>query len=108
MLLTKKSVQVSNKDSYPFRLEMDDKIGIIRLTKNRTNNKQTRITDRNIPIDEETKWFFHNNRTGYSEGRNEYNFIGSYVDRSKDPVNYVKWKNYILKRYKELKDETYN
>lgn len=103
--MVEKSVQIENKDEYVFRLELDDIKGIIRLTKNKTNNKQTRITDRNIPIIVGRKWFFHKQRTGYSERLDNYNFIGSYIDRAKDPIRYQKWKNYIISTYKRLKKQ---
>ena len=103
--MVEKSIQIKNKDEYTFRLKLDDIKGIIRLTKNKTNNKQTRITDRNIPINASRKWFFHRQRTGYSDKLGDYNFIGSYIDRAKDPNMYQKWKNYIISTYKELKSK---
>lgn len=101
--MTKKSVLIKNSDWYQFRLEMDDIVGIIRLTNNDTSKPTTRITDRNIPIDMKTKWEFYNERSGYNEIPNEiYNFKGSYIDRQKDYVLYNWWKNYITSTYRTL------
>ncbi len=98
-----RSVKILNKDIYTYRLELDDIKGIIRLTKNKSTKDTTRITDRNIPITTDTKWEFHNNRSGYSEKPSDmYKFIGSYIDRNKDFGLYNWWKNYIVSTYKAL------
>lgn len=105
MELTKNSVLIPNSDLYRFRLELDDISGIIRLTKNKAKADNTRITDRNVPITEEAKWKFYRMRTGYSDNPyTEYGFIGSYIDKKKDPINYNKWKVYIVGRYRKLRD----
>lgn len=103
---TKNSIQIQNKKEYTFRLEMDDIKGIIRLTKNKDRKSFTRITDRNIPITESQKWSFHRERSGYSETiTSRYNFIGSFIDRDKSPNVYYRWKNFIVYKYKELKQK---
>lgn len=105
MELTKNSISIPNIDTYLFRLELDDIMGIIRLTKNNLKHKETRITDRNIPVTEGVKWQFHKNRSGYSDNPyNEYGFIGSYIDRQKDPATYNEWKTYLINKYRELRD----
>lgn len=102
--MVKNSVMIKNLEEYMFRLEVDDIKGIIRLTKNRKQSKTTRITERNIPINIYTKWKFHNKRSGYNEIPNDtYNFIGSYIDRSKNAVLYNDWKKFVYNRYSQLK-----
>lgn len=103
--ITEKSIKIENHEVYKFRLEMDDIVGIIRLTKNDPKPKHTRITDRNIPIIDETKWQFHIDRTGYQEhrGKGKFNFIGSFIDRDVDKENYNKWKKFITDKYKYWK-----
>lgn len=104
--LAQRSVLIKNKKEFVFRLEVDDLKGIVRLTRNAaTKSGETRITERNVPINMYTKWKFHNDRHGYSESSaGRYNFIGSYVDREIGSARYDKWKKFVYNRYKELSD----
>lgn len=105
MELTKESILIKNDYSnYPFRLEMDDIKGYIRLTKN-TDKETTRITTRNIPISTNTKWYFHNNRHKYCEKSKGDPFNGSAILRSINPVDYSEWKSYMYDQYKFFKRE---
>ena len=107
MDFAQKSVLIKNKKEFVFRLEVDDIKGIIRLTRNTvTKSGETRITERNVPINVYTKWKFHSDRHGYSERSSDrYNFVGSYIDREKGPVRYNKWEKFVYNRYKELANE---
>lgn len=106
--MVKNSVVIPNLREYDYRLEVDDIVGIIRLTKNNKKSKTTRITERNIPITTNTKWRFHNQRNGYNSIPNsKYNFIGSYIDRSINKNKYEVWEKFVDTLYKKLRSNNY-
>lgn len=100
-----KSFQITEQPAFKYRLHCDDINGIIRMTKySKTKSGKTRITERNIPIDEATKNKFYWSRTGYYDATKGDPFTGSYSLKEKDYNKYIYWEKYIDAMYKKLVD----
>lgn len=102
MEYTNNSRVIQNPVGSNYRLQLDPFKKVIRLVYNKSKGT-TRITDRSVPVDLNTKWKFHCERTGYSEKLGDYNFIGSYIDGNIDPVKYQSWRSYVESIYRSLK-----
>ena len=108
MKYAQESVEVKNDiEKYPYRLECDDIQGIIRLHKNTSKAKTTRVTTRNILVTAKAKESINKVRSGFYDKKEnpDLPFYGSYISRAIDPETYSKWEHLMIERYKEFVKE---
>lgn len=102
--LTVESIMIENKPAYKFILHYNWGNNLIWISKNTTKAKKLRITSKCVPIDEFEKDKFYRSRSGWGKLPK----IGvkkecSYVTKDYNINIFNYWKNFIYKRYMDLK-----